>query len=58
MENKELIMRLIMQIVYAIFLAFIILISFGNIESNSLGGLGANLMGCVAIWALTILIIR
>ena len=42
-----------MQIIYAIFLVFIILIGLvGD------GGLGTNLMGCVAIWALTILMIR
>lgn len=41
-----------MGIAYAIFLVFIILI---GLVSN---GLGTNLMGCVAIWALTILMIR
>lgn len=41
-----------MQIVYAIFLALIIYIGLVS------DGLGTNLMGCAAIWALTILMIR
>lgn len=43
-----------MRIIYGIFLAFIILIGLVNEE----GLLGTSLMGCAAIWALTILMIR